>query len=241
VEDDLETGKMFKDYFNLLDKHSFTIIDYEEYSRKHYDFEYKVEPTTVKVNENQHCLFSAPFIKYNGSGSNHYIQDKIINFIRTAKKRIFSCSQHFMDIESFDFSAKSILDTLREVSVGNSALEIKVLKQTRAENQAQGKRTLKAEQYLKNIKNAEQRFLSPVIHDKFIIVDNKILVMTANITPTQYAWRYPHTMKYAVEEKVYEINNCFSEINSFHFIEDSELTNRYYDHYMQLWKMANKI
>src|SRR5690606_23034015 len=188
VENESQTINMFSTYFDLLKRNSLTIKEYEVFSQNHYDFEYTVKPTDLNPHDYQDCFFTAPFITYNGQGSNHYVQNEIINFIKTAKKRIYTCSQHFMDINSYDKSSKSILESVGEVVRENSGIEVKILKQTRASNQAQGKRTHFAEEYIRKIENAEQRFLSPTIHDKFIIVDDKILVMTANITPTQFAW-----------------------------------------------------
>lgn len=78
------------------------------------------------------------------------------------------------------------------------------------------------------------------MHDKFIIVDNKIIVMTANITPTQFAWSFPYEMKYEINNRIYTVQNCFSEINSFHFIDD-ELTEKYIAHFQLLWDRSNHI
>lgn len=241
VENETHTINMFRSYFELLDKHSLSLNDYEEFSKSKFDFEYQVKPTDLNPNNFQGCYFSAPFISYNGQGSNHFVQEKIIDFLKLAKHRIYICSQHFMDIGSFDKAAKSILTSLGEYANLKPTMEIRVLKQTRADNQAQGKRTYLAEEYLKQIENAQQRYLSPTVHDKFIIADNKIVVMTANITPTQFAWGFPYDMKYEVNNEIFTVQNCFSEINSFHFIDDAELTERYTIHFQNLWKISKEI
>ncbi|MEY8743901.1 phospholipase D family protein [Bacillales bacterium AN1005] len=241
VENEQYTISMFERYFDLLEGHSLSLADYKEFSKSNYDFQYPVMPTDLNPNNYNGCYYTAPFITYNKLGSNHFVQNQIIDFIKSTKQRIYICSQHFMDINPFDKSAKSIVAAIGELSNSKPWVEIKVLKQTRSSNQAQGKRTHLAEEYLKRINNAEQRYLSPMVHDKFIIVDNKIVVMTANITPTQFAWAYPYKMKYEVNNRFYNIENCFSEINSFHFIEDDELTESYRAHFQALWTISNII
>lgn len=241
VENEYYATNMFRAYFDMLDRHSLSLADYKEFSHSKYDFEYQVKPTDLDPDNYQECYYSAPFITYNRQGSNHFVQDKIIDFMNSAKQRIYVCSQHFMDIDPYDKAAKSVLTSLGELGHLNPSMGIRVLKQTRANNQAQGKRTHLAEKYLKQIKTAEQRYLSPTVHDKFIIVDNKIVVMTANITPTQFAWSYPYEMKYEVNGQIHTVENCFSEINCFHFIDDVELTETYVNHFQTLWDISNKI
>jgi len=241
VENEKFSTNMFEKYFDLLSKSSLSLSDYEKFSSSKYDFEYQIQPSDLNHTQFDGCYYTAPFITYNGQGSNHFVQDKIINFIKSAKEKIYICSQHFMDIDPFDKMAKSIVHSLGELSSNNQSVDIKILKQTRSTNQAQGKRTHLAEEYLKIIKNVEQRYLSPTIHDKFIIVDNKIIITTANITPTQFAWDFPHKMKYQLDEQVHIIENCFSEVNSFHFIKDAELTESYKIHFKNLWSISNRI
>ncbi|WP_378210812.1 phospholipase D-like domain-containing protein [Anoxybacteroides rupiense] len=241
VGDDRNTVLMFETYFQLLEQHSLSQEEYGAFSDRSYDFEYIVEPTNLQDRFHT-CYFTAPFIKYENMGSNHYVQKKIIDFIKTAKQRIYTCSQHFSDYESFDPCAQSIIKAISEVAT-EKQIELKILKQTRQRHQKQGARTTSAEKLFKQIRNAEQRYLSPIIHDKFIVVDNKILITTANFTSTQFAWAEDHNMAYFVvsENKNYIIQNTFSEINSFHFVEDIDLVNGYVSHFNNLWRMANVI
>jgi hypothetical protein len=81
------------------------------------------------------CYYSAPFITYNRQGSNHFVQDKIIDFMKSVKQRIHICSQYFMDVNPFDKAAKSVLTSLGELAHLNTSMLIRVLKQTRASNQ----------------------------------------------------------------------------------------------------------
>ena len=244
VEECKNTEAMFRKYFELLDRNSFTAADYRGFSGRQYDFEYVVKPVDIK-DTYLNCYFTAPFIKYNGIGSNHFVQARIIEFISKAKKKIFICAQHVSDIESFDKKALSIVYALVDIIKLIPDIEIKILKQTRASNQAQGARTQKTEAFFNQFSNVEQKFWSPVIHDKFIVVDDKVLVTTANFTPTQYAWSEGHPMKYEKEtengRETRVINNTFSEINSFHFIEDPVIAAAYENHFKVLWGKASFI
>jgi hypothetical protein len=231
------TEKIFKDYFLILDRISLPINNYLNLSNNHYDFEYVVKPVNL-IDTYITDYFTAPFIKYDGMGSNHYIQKKIIEFIQSAQKRIFICSQHFSDIDSFDNNADSLVEQLKNI---DRNVDIKVLKQTRAHNQAQGWRTAKTEKTLKNCSNVSQRYWNPIIHDKFIIVDDKMLVTTGNFTPTQFAWKENREMTYVVDEKPFKVINTFSEVNSYHFLEDKEVVNEYLSHFYALWDKSEII
>ncbi|MBZ9534511.1 hypothetical protein HUN92_03725 [Bacillus firmus] len=237
IKGNANAEKIFKDYFSILDQISLPIDNYISLSKNHFDFEYVVTPVNLKdiyVTD----YFTAPFIKYEGMGSNHYIQKKIIEFIQSARNRIYLCSQHFSDIDSFDNKANSLVEQLINV---DRNVDIKVLKQTRAHNQAQGWRTAKTEKILKGCPNVSQRYWNPIIHDKFIIVDEKILVTTGNFTPTQFAWQENREMTYLVDEKQNKILNTFSEVNSYHFLEDEVIVNKYLGHFDSLWDKSEVV
>ena len=181
------------------------------------------------------------FIKYNNIGSNHYVQDKIIDYILKAKERIFICGQHIGDIHSFDKNSKSIVEAIT-TKASVPSIEIKVLKQTLSSHQKQGKRNVEAETLMKKFHTISQRYNHPLIHDKFIIIDDLLIVTTANFTSTQYAWAEKYPMKYISNNLREEIIlNTFSEINSFHFIEDLNTINQYVEHFNNLWRISNDI
>ncbi|MBB6445796.1 phospholipase D-like domain-containing protein [Bacillus benzoevorans] len=235
-----DAEKMFKKYFSILDKLSYSINEYIDFRKTYYDFDYIVNPVNL---EDTYSLdyFTAPFIKYNGIGSNHYVQEQIIKFIKSAQNQIYICAQHINDIESFDENAASIVQCLIDM---DKNVVIKVLKQTRPENQKQGDRTVSTEEALKKCSNVSQKYWTPTIHDKFIIVDDKkMLFTTANFTPTAFAWEENHLMSYEVVRKdgrkeTVKRRNTFSEVNSFHFIEDKNLVEKYIKHFENLWNKS---
>ncbi|WP_445491601.1 phospholipase D-like domain-containing protein [Niallia sp. 03133] len=242
VENCLDTLKMFKVYFTLLDKHTFIKEEYYNFAKENYDFQYIVKPFDCK-DEFKNCYFTAPFIKYDGIGSNHYVQSRIVKFLNEAKNKIYICSQHFSNINPFDRKSLSIVEELAKIKQQKPDIKVKILKQTRAKDQAQGKRTQETEEFLSKVEGVDQKFWKPIIHDKFIIVDDQVLVSTANFTSTQFAWKEGHKMKYEVSgaKKTYEVYNTFSEINSFHFIEDKQIVTSYENHFNNLWDQAQNI
>ncbi|PJK16184.1 hypothetical protein CQS04_09735 [Chryseomicrobium excrementi] len=237
ISNDNSTIQMFRDYFSLLDSWS---INYKNYVDDN-NHTYVVTPSILDPDKYSNCYFTAPFIKYKEIGSNHYVQNKIIDYILNAKKRIYICGQHVSDINSFDKNSKSIVDSIIN-KASTPSIDIKILKQTLSSHQKQGTRNVEAEKAMKKFSSISQRFNHPLIHDKFIVVDNILIVTTANFTSTQFAWAEKYSMKYLLdsgEEEV--IINTFSEINSFHFIEDQNSVNLYLNHFNKLWDKANAI
>lgn len=240
VEDEENTINMFNSYFKMLDNHSIFLEDYEANQDPMKDIRYTITPISIE-DEFQTCYFTAPFIEYEGIGSNHYVQQKIIEFIKSAKNRIYICAQHFSDINSYDRNSGSIVRELCS-RADTKDLDIKILKQTRSFHQAQGRKTLLTEQELQQYSNVEQRYLHPIIHDKFIIVDDAVLITTANFTNTQFAWDKNRLMKYIIQgEESIEVQNTFSEVNSFHFVYDVDTTDWYKAYYNRLWRMAENV
>ena len=240
ISDEKEDVSMFLTYFNLLHKNSYSLNEYTKFSQKNFDFEHITVPINMKGTFHT-CYFTAPYIKYGGVGSNHYVQSKIIDFIKNAREKLYFCFQHISDIDSFDKEADSIIEIIGLVAKHNPKLDIKLMKQTRASDQKQGGRTKKSEDYLKKFNQIQQRALYPVVHDKFIIADQNLLVTTANLTSTQFAWAENYLMKYKEKEEEYDIINTFSDINSFHFIYNDRIVNEYLEHFNLLWDDANSV
>jgi len=68
------------------------------------------------------------------------------------------------------------------------------------------------------------------------------MVCTANLTSTQFAWAEGKEMEYCVTkneiERNYKAESTFSEINSFHFIDDKAVAENYFNHFNALWSKA---
>ncbi|PGK39125.1 hypothetical protein CN907_13365 [Bacillus anthracis] len=241
VENEQNTTNMFNVYFNMLDNHSIPLEDYEADRDPMKDIRYAITPINIK-DTFQTCYFTAPFIEYEGVGSNHYVQQRIIEFIKGAQTRVYICAQHISDINSYDRSSGSIVKELCSKAKDDN-LDIKVLKQTRSFHQAQGDKTKSTERELHRYSNVQQKCLHPIIHDKFIIVDDAVLITTANFTNSQFAWHKDRLMRYEIkeEERIVRVQNTFSEVNSFHFVYDVETMSWYEAYYSKLWEMEENV
>jgi hypothetical protein len=245
VENCGNTTKMFETYFELLHANSLPWADYQQKITEDrlFDIKYVVKPMNLEALDSP-CYFTGPFIKYNGVGSNRFVLQKIITLLNQAEDRIYICSQHFNNISPYDGYHLSIVDQVRGISQINHDIEIKILKQTRPVDQAQGWRTEETENHLMGFKNVQQKYWKNIIHDKFIIVDDKVMVSTANYTSTTFAWAEDYPMRYRVQQKPREVvttNNTFSEVNSFHFLNDPSVTSLYEDHFRELWDRSEYI
>lgn len=242
VENCINTIRMFGAYFKNLRKHSMPQDEYVEHSKKYGDFQYIVKNSVNLKDIFHNCYFTAPFIKYEGIGSNHYVQRRIIDLLSQAKNKIYICSQHFSDFKSFDRESLSIVKEIRKIKILNPKIEIKILKQTRSSDLEQGYRTKETEVFLSKSEGIEQKYWKPVIHDKFMVIDDQLIVTTANFTSTQFAWKENHEMEYKLSGNESEIyKNTFSEINSFHFVNDVRTVSAYEGHFNNLWNKAEYI
>lgn len=242
MEGDQESIHSYMQFFTHLRENSLSLDEYRHFkAATHHDVYYKLQKKT-DTQGSGNTLFTAPWFTYNSQGSPKVARTYIFEFIKRAQSRIYICSQHVNDYSPFGTEDhKGIVELLTEIAV-NQEIEIKVLKQTTSEQQKQGSRAEKAEKVLSRLPNVEQKVWHPVIHDKFIIVDNSVVVMTANITPTQFAWDQDRDMIYVIDNESVNIpNNCFAEVNAFHFVTDDEVTAQYEQHFFQLWQSARNL
>ena len=188
----------------------------------------------------KNCFFSAPFYLIDGIGSNHYAGNRIIELINGAKNRVWICAQHFHDIISFDKERATIIKALYEKS--HATIEYRFLKQVPHSSLADKRRAGIAETLFKYVLKAEQRY-NRLTHDKFIIIDNTLIVSTANYTSTQFAFG-KRKMDFVNDkkEKFRKIDN-FSEVNGFAIIPNcpKSVLNKYEQHFNALWSSGADI
>ncbi|WP_421617878.1 phospholipase D-like domain-containing protein [Brevibacillus sp. TJ4] len=242
IEGDQESIHSYMQFFRHLRENSLSLDDYKDFKdAAQHDAYYKLQKkTNTQITGN--AMFTAPWFFYNSEGSPKVARTCISKFIKRAQSRIYICTQHVNDYNPFGTEDhKGIVELLIEIAK-NQEIEIKVLKQTTSEQQKQGNRAAKAANILRGLPNVEQKFWHPVIHDKFIIVDNSVVVMTANVTPTQFAWDEDRDMVYVIDNESVTIpHSCFAEVNAFQFITDDEITAQYEQHFLQLWKSATNL
>ena len=92
------------------------------------------------------------------------------------------------------------------------------------------------------VMGAEQR-INRLVHDKFIIVDNTLIVSTANYTASQFAYGV-RKMDYLDENKVKhrKVDN-FSEVNAFVVLPAANnlILDQYIEHFNNLWDTGETI
>lgn len=149
-------------------------------------------------------FFTGPFIKIKGEGSTHYARKKLVETIRRAENRILVCAQHVHDLAPFNgYTDLTLIAALIEKKVERPAIEVKVLKQVSSAGLADKRRAAFVECHL-NYAGVEQR-VNKLVHDKFIIADDIVIITTSNFTATQFGWG-ERAMEYTIKRSFNEVN-----------------------------------
>jgi len=144
------------------------------------------------------AFFTGPFITIKGEGSTWYARRKIVDLIMSAEKRLLVAAQHIHDIAPFNGHAgKTVISAIVERKKDKPPLEVKVLKQVPSRGLADKRRAAFVECHL-NYAGIEQK-ANKLVHDKFIVADDVILITTSNFTATQFGWG-EREMELVVEE-----------------------------------------
>jgi len=243
---DGEYGKEFDRYFHDLEEYS--IPQHSTSSlymaiEDQFEFSFNNESGRKIINfpkEDRKCFFSTPFYLYDGVGSNHYANQRISELILSAEERVWICAQHFHDLNTFDNQTSTIMNALSMLSNRKKGLDFKFLKQVPHTSLADKRRAGIAECVIHFSLKAPQRF-NRLTHDKFIIVDNNLLVSTANYTPTQFAYGN-RQMKYTLGKTIFTKHDIFSESNAFVIIENNkDLCKKYEKHFLDMWETGENI
>jgi len=165
------------------------------------------------------AFFTAPFIKVVGKGSNHYGRESIVNLIESAKRRVLVCAQHSHDLSPFDnYSGTTIIRALITAKENNPEMDVRALKQVASSGLADKRRAAFVECHLDHAGVAQMA--NKLVHDKFVIADDTVLITTSNFTATQFGWGR-RLMKFKTEirdlnavEKVVDNACSFFEVPS---------------------------
>jgi hypothetical protein len=146
------------------------------------------------------AFFTGPFIKIRGRGSTHFAREKIIETIMEAEKRILVCGQHVHDIAPFNgYAGPTLIEAIAEKKRNAPNLDARILKQVSSAGLADKRRAAFVECHL-DYAGIKQR-VNKLVHDKFIVVDDKVIISTANFTATQFGWG-ERAMELVVEQGV---------------------------------------
>jgi len=188
--------KPFSKFFNEVEKRAIDFKEYHDHTshlepvyQRLVDFSFIGGSKHVNFSDGlpSNFVFSAPFIKMNGLGSNHYAREKIIELISNARHRLLLCAQHSHDIKPFDgYKGPTIIGTLIEKKRANPDIDVRVLKQVSSSGLADKRRAAFVEGHL-HYSSIPQK-VNRLVHDKFIVADDVVLITSANFTATQFGW-----------------------------------------------------
>jgi len=238
-------SRAFRKFFKDLENYSIPFTRFKRAFPKYkdeflYSFGHKGVCNSQALYKN--CFFTAPFYHYGKFGSNHYASQRVIDLIKNAKKRIWVCAQHFHDLASFDPNATTIIGGIYRKYLSKHKVEFRFLKQVPHSSLADKRRAAIAETLFQYVMKAEQRY-NRLAHDKFMIIDDTLLVSTANYTSTQFAFGQIK-MEFVVRKnkKIAKMDN-FSEVNGFVIVPHCprKVLSAYIDHFNSLWDSGEKI
>jgi hypothetical protein len=133
------------------------------------------------------AFFTAPFVKIEGIGSNHYARLRIVSAIKSARERVLLCAQHIHDLSPFNgFTGDTIIKALITAKKDNPEINAKVLKQVSSAGLADKRRAAFVEAHLDYAGILQRE--NKLVHDKFVIADDTIIITTSNFTATQFGW-----------------------------------------------------
>jgi phosphatidylserine/phosphatidylglycerophosphate/cardiolipin synthase-like enzyme len=234
--------EVYSKYFDSLTLNTIGLKDYEQFINENkYDGYYRVTQD-VDWPEPQRAWFTGPWIRYGGVGSNHFARRRLINFILQAQKRILVCTQHLNDYNSYgNTDDLTIAEALRKV-VSEKGVSVKVLTQTTDKHHELGMRAKETQKYLHGLPTLEYRYWHPVVHDKFLVVDDAVMVITANLTSTPFAWDGDRIMRYQNDGTFFSVaHQVFSEVNAFQLVDDVQIAEQYKQHFDTLWGNAELV
>ena len=183
-------------FFDELLKRSKPFSSYHKYtshlSQKEkpiFDFSFIGGSNITDLNRRQveNSFYTAPFITIEGQGSNHYSREKIVELITKSKKQLLICTQHSHDISPFDgYEGPTLIASVSQQNRKNPGLDIRILKQVSSSGLSDKRRASFVESHL-HYAGIPQRS-NRLIHDKFIISDDTVLITSGNFTATQFGW-----------------------------------------------------
>jgi len=142
------------------------------------------QPVGCKASQ---AFFTAPFINIDGKGSNHAARELIVEMIQSAEKRVLVCAQHVHDLSPFNgYPETTIIGSVLKKKERKPSMDVKVLKQVASSGLADKRRAAFVEGHLYHA-GVPQR-INRLVHDKFVVVDDSVLLTTSNFTPTQFGW-----------------------------------------------------
>lgn len=157
--------------------------------KKVFDFSFigGTEKINLSKENTRDAFFTAPFIKVEGVGSNHYSRKRLVELVLSSKERLLVCAQHSHDLAPFNgYMDKTLINSIIELNKSQPRIDIRILKQVTSSGLAEKRRAAFVESHLYHA--GVQQKHNRLVHDKFIVSDEKVTVGTGNLTATQFGW-----------------------------------------------------
>jgi len=205
-------AKAFEDFFNEIEKRAISFSKYNKLVSKLpqeldqvFDFSFVggTRPVNFTSAQTSRAFFTAPFVLIGGKGSNHYARRRLVKTILSAKRRLLVCAQHCHDIAPFDgYRGQTMIKSIIKARKKNANLDVRVLKQVSSSGLADKRRAAFVESHLYHA-GISQR-VNRLVHDKFVVADDTIILTTGNFTATQFGWGQ-RQMEYRTETRKLKI------------------------------------
>lgn len=209
-------------FFEEIERRSIDSVIYHEASanlprelKKVFDFSFigGTEKINLSKENTKEAFFTAPFIKVEGVGSNHYARERLVELVLTAKERLLVCAQHSHDIDPFNgYMDKTLISSIMELKKSQPRIDIRILKQVASSGLADKRRASFVESHLYHA--GVQQKHNRLVHDKFIVSDEKVVVGTGNLTATQFGWGNREMKLKTSMEKLNEVEGVIDLANS---------------------------
>jgi len=245
IDDNHEYNKIFQRFFNDVENIAIPFSNYvERYNSVKNDFDYTFLGNEIDLScsDVEKCFFTAPFYNIEGQRSNHYAGKRLVEIIQSAQSRIWICAQHLHDVSTYDGSVENtIVKSIHDLWQSNPSIKLRFLKQVGHSSLSDKRRAAITEILSQFVFKSEQR-INKLVHDKFIIIDDTLIVTTSNYTPTQFA-AGERKMEMEIDGDKCVKRDVFSEVNGFVIIPNcpKNLLQDYENHFNLLWNAGTDI
>lgn len=249
IENDTELNKQTKAYFSHLQKNS---IEINNFNTEDNYYSYPITQFNAPINADSIIL--APF--YTNSAA--LAETRIKTLIDHASKRIYISGQH---ISSYKYSIRKsnlfekekagrvektgfLFNVLQKASQG---IDVKILSQTFVDENGNSHNCRRpgnirsfqefTSAYSKHKKL--QYFVNDDLHNKFIIIDNLVIITTFNYTPTQFMYLpFVEINKFENIPRL-KYKGVFSEVGQMVIVRNSAVLEKYLQQFIEICASDN--
>ena len=226
IDDDVESVKIANQFINDLIRNSIYLSVFDENSEY---FKYEIVQSEARF-KGARTLFIAPFYKE----SPHVARDFLIDLISQAERRIYVCAQHVAAYNYYEDGKRvpGLMDAV--IKAAERGVEVSILSQTFVDSrgyshgQSRPANTRAFQDMMAKIERTPniKYYSSRAVHSKFIVVDDKTVVTTCNLTPTEFIYLPDVNIERFDNIPDLKYRGVFSEVGQYIYLKSDELANR---------------